>query len=288
VAASAPFPGTEPFLLGASRQYDTLAEEATVRRAAVLPVLALLLAAAPAARAAGIHYLVVRGSGAAVVDVTFAHPFRLLLDGTAPVPRVTTRGTYAGVWVENLRAGNLGAGVAVVPAMRGLGGDVPMTWGYTDSRLPAGHYRVHLLTDGPSEVRVAATGLGRDVALRSAGRDRVRAKVLDIEVAPGVGKADVGVTVYATTMTVLAASTDEDSAAATSSVCLTRQPSLPCGTSGEAGMSMVGGGVATESSTVAQVNVYPGEATADEYHAVYSADTPRARHLYAFALSVTA
>jgi hypothetical protein len=252
-------------------------------------VLALLLTVAPAARAADPHYLVVRGRGPAVADVTFAHPFQLLLDPGRPAPYVTTRGTYAGIWVEDVRARkNLGVGVAVVPAMRGLGGDVPLAWGYTQSELPAGRYRVHLLADGAAEIRVPVTGLSHDVVVKPTGRDQVRATLRDITLAPNVGSTDIGVAVYKTTMTILAASTDEDSSFAASSVCLTKQPDLPCGTTEGQGGSMTGGGVGTRSSTAFEVCVYPGDLKAGEYQAAYTAGTPRARKLYAFALSVTA
>jgi hypothetical protein len=260
-----------------------------VRRISLLPVLALLFLAGPA-RAADVHYLVLRGSRSASVEVTFAHPFTLMLDSYSAVPpRVTTKGSYAGVWVEQVRDDRINAGTVVVPKMRMIDGDFPVAFGI-DGRLPAGRYRVHLLADGASEVRIAVRGLDRDVVLAPRGRNLVTGRLVDLALVPGAhsGSADIPVALRDTTMTVLMASTDGDVPAAESAACLTRTPTLPCG-AGDSGPGVrasylgIGGRMSTLSATFA----YPHDRKPGEYDAVYDAAAAGARTAYAFALTVT-
>jgi hypothetical protein len=149
----------------------------------VAAVVATLALVAPAnavppggSRGPQAHVLVVRGAKSATVDVTFRTRIRPHTDDfiAGNQPTGTTKGTYAAVWLQNLDKPMLGAGTAFVPAVAGADG---IGWGSADREdmsLPAGRYRVRLVTDGTSEVRLPVDGLARDLVLRPTRRSTVR------------------------------------------------------------------------------------------------------------------
>ena len=224
---------------------------------------ALILAASlatPASAAPKTHHLVLRGARSASVDVTFATRFRPLLgviDSPADVS-VTTKGTFAGVFFENLSR-KLGVGAVQVPEAAGLGQAWPMSWGASDERdfsLPAGRYRVHLLADGQATVRVGVEGLARDVSYVPRGRSQVTGRLVEV---PDV-HVDIPVNVRSTTTTVLVAYTDQDvSLPGATSICLDEDADGPC----EAGTTSWGvksahAGVGLRSSGATGLVLYPG------------------------------
>jgi hypothetical protein len=160
----------------------------------VAAVLALLALAAPAAHAAPpsqrgpqAHLLVVRGTRSATADVTFRTRIRAHTDLFVPgnPVTVTTKGTYAGVWLESLATPVLGTGMVVVPAYTG---EDPIAWGSwdrEDQSLPAGRYRVHLVTDGQSEVRLPVDGLTRDLVVRPARPSSDSGRLVRRQAVPG-------------------------------------------------------------------------------------------------------
>ncbi|HEX2195429.1 MAG TPA: hypothetical protein VHJ76_00765 [Actinomycetota bacterium] len=74
-----------------------------------------------------------------------------------------------------------------IPPMDLAGGRVPTftSWGRA-ARLPAGDYRIHLLTDGPSTVRIAARGLGRDLVLEPSEPSAASARLVTLATESGV------------------------------------------------------------------------------------------------------
>jgi hypothetical protein len=141
-------------------------------------------------------------------------------------------------------------GTYYVPAMR-LGPAQP-GWGTTDRTsdwsLPAGRYRVHLATDGESDVRIPTSGLAADVVLRPATPDRrVRARLVPLPTLAGepVASGQTTLAVRPETMTVLVASmTTAWSSSQRIEVCVqTRQ--APCEATApydQPGQTFTGGG----------------------------------------------
>lgn len=258
-----------------------------MRRALAALLLLLSFAPAGAVRAAPstLREIVLTGSRPASVEVTFGARFspRLGVVHSEGI-KAATRGTYAGVWFENVRTPRLSQGAVVVPAM---GDALPIAWGGSDREdfsLPAGRYRVHLLTDGVSTVRVRAGGLDRNLRLSPARASDVRARLVKVTAVT----AEVPVLVKPTTTTVLAASThNEPSLAAAVSVCLDEGYQAPCEASGGLGMQVAFVMPGLWSRTMATYNVYPGDASTGEHTATYkvASATPTAT-LHAFALSL--
>lgn len=127
-----------------------------------LPVPAVT--AAPALRT-----LTVRGVPNAYAEVTFGSRVRFETSATTKAPPgYDASGTYAGAYVEPVRGSGPVAGTVLLRAMPGLS-DVPFPLG-PQGWLPAGRYRVHLLGDASTTVRIRVEGLRRDatVATRTA------------------------------------------------------------------------------------------------------------------------
>lgn len=257
-----------------------------------LATLLLALAAVPIvpAGAAPAAHVVLTGSRSASFETTFPTRFRPdvgIADADADLA-VTTRGTFAGVYFERLGGTRLGIGAVVVPAMRGITGDTPAAWGASDTpsfTLPAGRYRVHLLTDGASTVRVRVEGLARDVVATPRTPSRVTGTLHRV----GAARVTIPVTVRPTTTTMLVGSTDADYGVANAvSICLDEGRELPCETGNGLGMKTAFLGVGSRASTMTWMTAYPGDVPSGEHTASYtiaSAGVPRGLH--AFALSVS-
>ena len=131
---------------------------------------ALLLAAlagapsAPASAAPALRTLTVHGVENAYTEVTFATRVRLETFARSATPPVyDTTGTYAAVYVEPVRGTGPVSGTILLRGMPGLS-DVPFRLG-PQGWLPPGRYRVHLLGDAQTTVRVRAAGLTRDMTV---------------------------------------------------------------------------------------------------------------------------
>jgi hypothetical protein len=258
----------------------------------LLAATALPLPVASAALTA--HVLVVRGSRSATVDVTFRSRIRAHVDAFVPgaQPSATTKGTYAGVWLESLAGPPGGAGSVFVPASWH---DQPIGWGAWDREdrsLPAGRYRVHLLTDGVSEVRLPVDGLARDLVLRPTGRSTDKGVLVHRQLAGRNAPADrtvIPVVVRAATWTVLASSVEGDGPVfGQGMICLhDGGTQLPCPAGGGAGVQGSGAGVGGHGSSGVARFVAPGEVSPGEHDAEYvdtAVTVPTG--IYAFALTI--
>jgi len=167
----------------------------------------LAVGAPPATSAAPQRTLVVEGVPNAYADVTFPTRFRLTTAYDREVPPVVeSDGTYAGAYVTPLRGGPA-SGTFVVRGMRMLS-DLPFPIG-PETWQPPGRYRVHLLGDAPTTVRLRVDGLRRDVRVRTAKRSDVVASFLHrgvIGVATPVDRTVVPLTVRRSTLVVFASS----------------------------------------------------------------------------------
>ncbi|HEX8003023.1 MAG TPA: hypothetical protein VF519_10055 [Mycobacteriales bacterium] len=257
-----------------------------MRRAltAALLLLAALAPVAPSAAATSAE-IVLTGSRAAWAEVSFPGRFKpaIGLFGRDEL-RVTTRGTYAGVYFESVtKPGRLSQGGVVLTAVD----DFPVAWGGSDRddfTLPAGRYRVHLLTDGQSTVRVAVDGLPRGLRLAPRGPSDARAKVADVTAA----RASIPVTVRPATTTVLVGfAHSEPSVATAASVCLDEGRDVPCEAGGGYGFKTAMLAPGAWSSTATAIFVYPGQASNGEHAAHYTMASPApTSKLYGFALSI--
>lgn len=195
-----------------------------MRRLAVAVAAVLLLGAAPAGagdRPRG--EFVLRGDRSASVDVTLRRPVRLtccrpveqMVDGQASLRvagfSVETEGTYAGFAVERVRDGRMMRGAVRIPSMDLEDGRMPTYVSFgRDSRLRPGRYRIHLLTDGPSVVRIEAAGLARSMALAPERPTKVAAELVTMATTGGPEQAQARVPVDVTKRsTVLLASKTE-------------------------------------------------------------------------------
>jgi hypothetical protein len=264
-------------------------------RAAALVLLAATALPLPAASAApAAHVLVVRGSRSATTDVTFRSRIRAHVDLYVPGarPTATTTGTYAGVWLESLAGPPLGTGTVFVPASWH---DQPIGWGAwdrEDASLPAGRYRVHLLTDGVSEVRLPVDGLARDMVLRPTGRSVDRGVLVHRQVAGQNAPADhtvIPVVVHAATWTVLVSSVEGDGPVVGESVICLHDGGAqkPCPAGGGPGVEGSGGGVGSHGMSGVARFVAPGEVSPGEHDAEYiEAAATVTTGSYAFALTI--
>lgn len=207
----------------------------------------LLLSAAPLrADAAPARYLTLRGSGTASVEVRFTAAVTVHMsdDETArTAPRVTTSGTYAGAWIEPADRSENGTGFYRVPAFDSRDG-VPFVMGMDAKpvRLAAGRYRVFLVTDGRSEVRVQVDGLPRDLKLTPRHAELSYARLADVRAkrAEMAGQRTLTFRVNDGSRTMLAAWVDAPGApSVTSSICLDSRAQVPCPFGGQ--RSLTGG-----------------------------------------------
>jgi hypothetical protein len=189
-----------------------------VRRALVFALLAasLGLAGGPSS-AAPAQALVLRGSRSASTVVDFVRPvaFDMYDDGGDQYARgvtATYAGGYVGIAVRRLD-GRLVFARIVVRGFESTAYSIPIrhlvVLGdlHDDVTVPAGRYRVSLLADGQSELRIRTRGLPATRVLVPSGPERFRGQRLDLRaggVAPvGVGRVE-DVEVRATSIPVLA------------------------------------------------------------------------------------
>lgn len=256
------------------------------RTFSTLLLLATLAPVAPAAAAATSREIVLTGSRSAWVEVTFAHRFKPHVGVWGrPGLRVATRGTYAGVWFENLKSDVASQGGVVLPA---AGEDMPVGWGGSDREdftLPAGRYRVHLLADGESTVRVLVDGIARSLRLAPRRASEVRSRLVSVDMV----RAEIPVVVRPTTTTVLVGFThSEPSVGSAMDICLDEGDTLPCEAGRGHGMSTAFLAPGVWSKMMTAIFVYPGWVSSGEHTASYTIATVGVtkRTLYAFALSL--
>jgi hypothetical protein len=209
-----------------------------VRARAVLAGLLLVVGVAPlradAAPPGG--YLVVSGSVSAYVDVTIKHAFVAhmgVFEPKATAPRVTTRGAYAGVWIEPVGRPNDGTGFFTLPATDTPDGERHvMGFDAKPKRFGPGRYRVHLVTDGRSELRIQADGLPYGLTLAPRHRVPSWGRVVDVRTTPAdvAGEETLSFRVRKGSRTMLGAWIDAPgSVSMTSTICLTQPGSpVPC------------------------------------------------------------
>lgn len=124
--------------------------------------LSVLVGPVPARAATPRHDLWIFGNTTGYVDVVFPSRFRPHVGAyDDPVrPEGWSDGRFTGVWIESLsRRGTGPGGVATTPA----GGNYHVQFGEPDGGawLPAGAYRVHLMTDKVSYFRIPVDGLSK-------------------------------------------------------------------------------------------------------------------------------
>jgi len=213
-----------------------------VRLRALLGGLLLVLGLAPMAAEAAPPQgmLVVRGSSSASVDVTIKSTFVAhmgVFESTFTAPRVTTRGTYAGVWIEPIGEPHEATGFYTIPAT-----DTPqgkrhvMGFDAYAKRFGPGRYRIHLVTDGASEVRVRVDGLPRGLTLTPRRAVPSWGRVVDVRTTPAdhAGEKYLSFRVRQGSRTTVGAWIDApDALSTTSSICLTHEgSSVPCPVNG--------------------------------------------------------
>lgn len=190
-------------------------------KVALAAALCLLLGAAPVAGKPPAGEMVLRGDSSASVEVRLAQPADVFccrmvfeeVDGRSYFRiagfEVETEGTFAGFAIERPSDGRILRGAVRLPAMDLDDGIVPgfASFGRT-RRLPAGRYRIHLLTDGPSTVRFTVPGLRRDVHLRPEGASDVTASL--VELTPEDVQERVPVEVPGDALVVLVSKTEGD------------------------------------------------------------------------------
>lgn len=130
---------------------------------------------ASAAAAPTPHMLTVRGVQNAYADVTFAGRVRFDTSATPTTPPVyDATGTFAGVYVEPVLGGGPVAGTVLLRAMPGMS-DVPIPLS-PQGWLGPGRYRVHLLGDGFTTVKIRVEGLRRDLTVTTKTRSAIVAE----------------------------------------------------------------------------------------------------------------
>lgn len=142
-------------------------------RIALVVLLTAVAAASGSALASEIEkpqLIVLRGGRTAAIDIRLNHPIKI--DTRLPsIMRdsitVETEGNFAGFLLESMPSHRLLLGVVFFPAMRSEDwpSDMPPIFNsWTDAAnkpLSPGTYRLHLVTDGPTTLRIKADGLRR-------------------------------------------------------------------------------------------------------------------------------
>lgn len=223
-----------------------------MRRRALLGGLLLVAGLAPlrAEAAAPQGVLVVRGSASASVDITVKSTFVVhmgVFESAFTAPRVTTTGTYAGVWIEPIGEPNDGTGFYTIPAT-----DTPqgkrhvMGFDAYAKRFAPGRYRVYLVTDGRTELRIQADGLARGLTLTPRRPVKSWGRVVDVRTsrAEHVGEKTLSFRTYQGARTTVGAWIDApDAVSTTSHICLPEPGSpVPCAVAGRAWSQSAGPG----------------------------------------------
>ena len=102
---------------------------------------------------------------------------------------VETSGTFAGFAIERVRDGRIMKGAVHIPPMDIDDGTVPThgSFGRAQRLLP-GRYRIHLLTDGQSTVRIEARGAPAGLRLMRPAASRVAASLVTLATEAGPQK----------------------------------------------------------------------------------------------------
>lgn len=254
----------------------------------------------PTADAAGPSRLVLRGSRSASADITLRATTTMQVGGFDPrkAMRAVLRGSYAGFVLQRLdRRASVVVGGVVARGFDLDGSAVPLVFGegIESVRVPAGRYRITLLTDGLAEVSLPAPGLGRTVVITPTRRASVRGTLLTsrplaaplLAVVP-TSHLRVPVAVGSGTSTVLASVQSYTAGAASAyDVCL-----APTGA--QCATGAVGGGSGTvitpgggTSTSITALYFYPGDVAPATYDAVFTtAGAGVAQRLAAFALRI--
>ncbi|HWL34852.1 MAG TPA: hypothetical protein VNQ77_01540 [Frankiaceae bacterium] len=174
------------------------------RLLAVLLVSLVSIPASAATAAPTSRTLTVRGVPNAYAEVMFAGRVRFET-ATKSRPSYDAKGTYAGAYVERVRGDGPVAGTVLLRAMPSLS-DVPFPLG-PQGWLPPGRYRVHLIGDAPTTVKIRVEGLRRNLTITTKTRANVVAKWISRGMAGVATPADrtiVPFTVRSRTLTVVA------------------------------------------------------------------------------------
>lgn len=189
--------------------------------------------------------LTVRGVPNAHAEVSFTGRVRLETSATAKArPTYDTEGTYAGAYVEPVGRSGPVAGTLLLRAMPGLS-DVPIPLG-SRSWLPPGRYRVHLIGDAPTTVKIRVEGIRRNLTVTTTKPAAVAATWVARGVAGVVTPVDrtiVPFTVRRPTLAVIATSHESTGFYGRSEVCVRNRTNglAPC-LDGNAGRGSYWGG----------------------------------------------
>lgn len=190
-----------------------------------MAVAGLLLAAGtatPSTAQPASRTLTISGRVNGFADVTFPTAVRLGTSRHAAVPPVVTgTASYAGAYLTPLDGAGPSAGTIILRAFP-MFGDTPFAL-TTHTSLPAGRYRVHLLGDAPTTVRMSIDGVRRDVSVRTRTPSDVTAQQVGRGVAgvdTPVDRAVVPFTVRPVTLAVVASSHESTAFAGRREVCI--------------------------------------------------------------------
>lgn len=160
--------------------------------------IAVIIPAAGSARPAT-HELVLDGSRSASVVVSLPRPVKLTCcemrgeerDGSMHFGiegfSAETRGSYVGFAIERISDGRIMKIAVRVPQLDLGQGLVPTVISFSRvTKLAPGRYRIHLLTDGRSTVRVAAPGLPKTTYLNPSQPSNVTAELVELTTPAGL------------------------------------------------------------------------------------------------------
>jgi hypothetical protein len=191
--------------------------------ATVLSLSLLLCAGAPVEAAPARGQIVLKGDRNTSIEVTLPREIRLTCcefkgvtkDGVTFFKvsgfQVESQGTYSGFAIERVSDGRVMKGAVWVPDLDLDEGRVPTVISFGRATvLQRGRYRIHLLTDGPSTVRITANGLERPLLLRPEESSSVNAEVIPLLTEDGSGPVQARVSIETSTRsTVLLATKTE-------------------------------------------------------------------------------
>jgi hypothetical protein len=198
--------------------------------AAALTVTALL-GPVPGRAATPRHDVFLWGFQSGYVDVTFPSRFRPHVGAyDDPVrPRAATVGRYTGVWVESLSRRGTGPGGLTTTKS---GGYWHMQFGEPDggSWLPAGRYRVHLMTepDSLSYFQFPVDGLARQTVLTPRYDETVHTNLVKPENGLPGGRLTDSLRTSAGTLAIAVGLVRADESMAQLHLCIAASTQLPC------------------------------------------------------------
>lgn len=181
---------------------------------AVLTVTALLVPAARSAPHSSTAFIELRGNDSASAIIVLRDPVSLKCCTVAVHPKegpyikgmtAKTKGTYVGFVIEKVGENRPLTGALRVPQFDLQGWYPTLLPLGIERTLPPGTYRIHLITDGPSTVRIPLAGLGRNLILEPGQSSPAKAAIVDIGVGDsGSGYASVPITVTPRTTVAMA------------------------------------------------------------------------------------